>query len=84
MKGKHAKTLQSIFARPLSANIQWLDIEALLVSLGAEREERAGSRVAFIWNGQVHVFLRPHPRPDTDKGAVASVRKLLETNGVSP
>ncbi len=84
MKGKHAKTLRLIFARPVSANIQWLDIEALLVSLGAEKEERAGSRVAFIWNGQVHVFHRPHPRPDTDKGAVASVRKLLEANGVSP
>jgi hypothetical protein len=84
MKGKHAKTLRAIFTRPVPANIQWLDIEALLVSLGAERQEREGSRVAFIWNGQVHVFHRPHPRPDTDKGAVASIRKLLETNEVTP
>ncbi len=84
MKGKHAKTLKAIFARPVPANIQWPDIESLLVSLGAERHEREGSRVAFIWNGQVHVFHRPHPRPDTDKGAVASIRKLLELNEVTP
>lgn len=84
MKGKHAKTLKAIFTRPVPANIQWSDIESLLLSLGAERQEREGSRVAFIWKGQVHVFHRPHPRPDTDKGAVASIRKLLETNEVTP
>ena len=36
MKRKHAKTLKTIFARPVSANIQWPDIESLLVSLGAD------------------------------------------------
>jgi hypothetical protein len=30
------------------------------------------------------VFHRPHSSPDTDKGAVASIRKWLETNGVKP
>ena len=30
------------------------------------------------------IFRRPHPNPDTDKGAVASVRKWLDENGVKP
>jgi hypothetical protein len=32
----------------------------------------------------VQVYHRPHPRPTTDKGAVASIRKWLEANGVKP
>jgi hypothetical protein len=34
--------------------------------------------------GVVRVFHRPHPLPDTDKGAVAAIRKWLEENGVKP
>ena len=84
MKRKHAKTLAAIFAHPTSANIQWRDIEALFKSLGAEVVEREGSRVAVILFGEVQVYHRPHPEPTTDKGAVASVRKWLESHGVTP
>lgn len=84
MKAKHAKTLAAIYHRPMLGTIRWADVEALLVALGAEREEREGSRVAFIWREQVFVFHRPHPRPVTDKGAVASIRRILESNGVKP
>ncbi|OSI16864.1 hexulose-6-phosphate synthase [Neisseria dentiae] len=73
-----------IFSRPVSGGIKWADIEVLFVELGAEIQEREGSRVAVILFGQVKVFHRPHPSPDTDKGAVASVRKWLEENGVKP
>nr|WP_255376035.1 type II toxin-antitoxin system HicA family toxin [Gluconobacter sp. DsW_056] len=59
-------------------------MEALFVSLGAEISEREGSRVGVFLFGEVRVFHRPHPKPNTDKGAVASVRKWLEENGVKP
>ena len=84
MKRKHQKTLELIFARPVSANIKWRDIEALFVELGAEISEREGSRVEVFLFGEVRVFHRPHPRPDTDKGAVATVRKWLRANEVTP
>lgn len=84
MKRKHQKTLESIFSRPVSANIQWRDIEALFAELGAEISEREGSRVAVVLFGEVRVFHRPHPSPNTDKGAVASIRKWLEQHRVSP
>jgi hypothetical protein len=84
MKHKHAKLLAAIFAHPTSANIHWRDIEALFKSLGADIEEREGSRVAVVLFGEVQVFHRPHPEPTTDKGAVASVRKWLESHGVKP
>ncbi len=84
MKRKHQKTLDAVYARPVSANIQWRDIEALFVELGAEVSEREGSRVAVILFGEVRVFHRPHPGPSTDKGAVASIRKWFEQHGVMP
>ena len=84
MKRKHQRTLELIFARPTSANVQWRDIDALLVELGAEVSEREGSRVAVVLFEEVRVFHRPYPSPNTDKGAVASVRKWLEQHGVEP
>jgi hypothetical protein len=84
MKRKHHRTLALIFARPVSANIRWADVEALLGELGAEFEEREGSRVEVFLFDLVRVFHRPHPSPDTDKGAVAAIRKWLEENGVKP
>ena len=35
-------------------------------------------------DGEVQVYHRPHPQPTTDKGAVASVRKWLDSLGHSP
>jgi hypothetical protein len=84
MKRKHQKTLDAIYARPVSANIQWRDIEALFVELGAEISEREGSRIAVVLFDEVRVFHRPHPSPDTDKGAVACIRKWFEQHGVAP
>ncbi|OQX32375.1 MAG: HicA [Candidatus Sedimenticola endophacoides] len=84
MKRKHQKTLELIFSRPVSANIQWRDIEALLVELGAEISEREGSRVGVRLFDDRRVFHRPHPSPNTDKGAVAAIREWLKENEVTP
>ena len=84
MKRKHQRTLDLFFARPTSGNVQWHDIEMLFIELGAEVSEREGSRVAVFLFDEVRVFHRPHPSPNTDKGAVASIRKWLEQHGVEP
>lgn len=84
MKRKYQRTLELVYSRPASGNVRWTDIEALLRELGAEFEEREGSRLEVYLFGVVRVFHRPHPSPDTDKGAVAAVRKWLEDNGVKP
>lgn len=84
MKRKHQRTLELIFNRPASGNVQWRDIEALFVELGGSVEEREGSRVLVRLFGERRVFHRPHPSPNTDKGAVESVRRWLDENGVKP
>ncbi len=84
LKSRHLATLTLIYKRPVSGSVPWRAIEGLFIALGAELSEREGSRVAIFWAGEVRVFHRPHPLPDTDKGALASVRKWLESNGVGP
>ncbi len=82
MQKKHLKTLQSVFERPVRADVQWKDIEQLLKSLGAEISEGRGSRVRLHLNGVRAVFHRPHPQKETDKGALVSMRRFLEAAGV--
>ena len=84
MNRKHQRTLELVFSRPVPSGIKWRDIEALFVALGAEVSEREGSRIGVKLFSDRRVFHRPHPSPDTDKAAVESVRKWLETNGVKP
>jgi len=81
---KHRKTLEAIFEKPERSNIAWRDVEALLIALGAEISEGNGSRVRVALNDIRAVFHRPHPRKETHKGAVKSVRRFLEAAGVKP
>ena len=84
MDRKHRKTLEAIFEKPERANIAWRDIETLFIALGAEVSEGSGSRVRVALKDVRAVFHRPHPRKDTNKGAVKSVRRFLEAAGVKP
>lgn len=76
--------MELIFARPVSGNIKWSDIESLFKSLGAKVSEREGSRIGVKLFGEIQIFHRAHPTPNTDKGAISSIRKWLEKNGVKP
>jgi hypothetical protein len=84
MNKKHRNTLEAIFKKPTQPGIPWKDIEALLINLGASITEGKGSRIRIELNNEDAVFHRPHPSKDTDKGAVASMRRFLENAGVKP
>jgi len=84
MNSAHRKVLAAIFARPTRSDIRWREIEGLVVALGGEVMERAGSRVAVVLNGVIAVFHRPHPALTTKKGTVEAVRQFLTNAGVRP
>ena len=84
MTGRHRRTLEAIFADPVRANISWSDIEALFAAAGAVISQGRGSRVRVSLNGIDAVFHRPHPRRETDCGAVRSVRRFLREAGITP
>ena len=81
---KRHRTLAAVFEEPVRANVSWSDVENLLKGLGAELSEGRGSRVRIYLNGVRAVFHRPHPRKETDKGALRSMRRFLLEAGITP
>lgn len=81
MNAKHQKIFDQIFKDPISSSVKWDDIENLFIHLGAHVTEGRGSRVRFELNDIKAIFHRPHPRRETDKGALKSVRRFLENAG---
>ncbi|MBS3650749.1 type II toxin-antitoxin system HicA family toxin [Pseudaminobacter sp. 19-2017] len=84
LNARHRKTLNAIFADPVSGAIKWRDIEAMLLALDGKISQGSGSRVKVVLGTAVAVFHRPHPSPDTDKGVVKAVRRFLTSAGVKP
>ncbi|EHG7611223.1 MULTISPECIES: type II toxin-antitoxin system HicA family toxin [Citrobacter] len=84
LRKKQRNTLEQLFKTPVPQAIKWLDIESLVKALGGEIKEGRGSRCKFLLNNSIACFHRPHPSPDTDKGAVESVRDWLISIGVKP
>lgn len=84
LRKRHKDTLGQIFKTPVLSGIKWSDVESLIKALGGEVKEGRGSRCKFILNGSIANFHRPHPSPDTDKGAVVNLRDWLESIGVKP
>jgi hypothetical protein len=78
--GKHQRVLEAIFEK--RANIAWADVESMLLPYGAEISEGRGSRVRIALNGARAVFHRPHPKKETDRGAVASLQRFLAEAGI--
>jgi hypothetical protein len=78
----HSRTLAAIFKK--QAGIPWADIESMLRHFGAEITEGAGSRVRIALKGVRAVFHRPHPNKDTNRGAVASMKRFLTEAGIKP
>ncbi len=84
MNKRHQKTLETVFRKPVPKTLEWKRIEALFIALDAIVIEGRGSRVRFELNDVVVTFHRPHPRKETNKGAVVSMRRFLTEAGVTP
>jgi hypothetical protein len=83
MNSKHRRTLEKVFESPIRADVEWKDIEALILALGGKIKEARGSRITIKLNNTPAVFHRPHPQKETDKGALKSVRKFLLSAGIN-
>ena len=84
MNSRHRRTLEAIFAEPTPATIEWKDAEALLRALGADVQEREGSRIRIALNSARAVFHRPHPRNEIGRLTIRDLREFLKNAGVQP
>jgi hypothetical protein len=84
MTKKQLRVLEAIFADPVRANIDWHDVESLLLALGAELSEGRGSRVRVALNNVREVLHRPHPQNEAGKPMVRELRRFLTAAGIQP
>lgn len=82
MNHRHRKVLHALFAHPISANIDFKEVEATLRELGAEIENRHGARVAVSLNG--HTALFHNANHSVPKDEVVQIKKFLIDCGVAP
>jgi hypothetical protein len=79
---RHRKVLQSLFAHPVSANIDPRAVHAALEALGAEVAHGGHGRIQVTLNGQSHGF--HDTRHALSKEEVVETRRFLESCGVDP
>ncbi len=84
MNKRHQRTLEVIFETPVPATLEWRQIEALFIALGARIIEGRGSRVRFELNGVIATFHRPHPQKEAKPYQVRDARRFLEQAGIKP
>jgi len=82
MNHRHRKTLQALFAHPISANIDFKEVQHVLEELGAEIDNKSGARIGVTLKGHSAAF--HHANHSLTKDEVVQVRKFLETCGISP
>lgn len=84
MNKRHRETLNKIFQVPVPPPLEWRNIEALFLALGAIAVEGRGSRVRFELNGVVATFHRPHPEKEAKPYQIRDARRFLEQAGIKP
>ncbi len=80
MNHRHRKVLHSLFAHPVSANIDFKEVVHVLEALGAEIDNKSGNRVGVKLNGHSAAF--SHVHHSLPKEEVVQIKHFLETCGV--
>ena len=78
----HRGTVERIFRRPASGNIEWRQVRSLLEALGAATEERDG-KLEVTLGGETEVLQPPHGK-DVDKQMIVDLRRRLSRAGIAP
>ncbi len=82
MNHRHRKVLHALFQHPINANIDFKDVEHVLAELGAEIDNKSGSRIGVTLKGHSAAF--HHGNHSVPKEEVIQIRKFLENCGVKP
>lgn len=77
MSHHHKKVIESIFAHPVSANIDFKEMEHAVEALGVDVEQKADNKVALHKDGKTLIIHKPHHH-NMPKDEVSNVRKFLE------
>ncbi len=84
MNNKNRKTLDRIFSDPISGNLPWSHIEALLIAVGCNVVEGTGSSVTFEKDVRRAYLHRPHPQREALIYRVKVAREFLTKLEIIP
>lgn len=84
MNNRQLKTLESLFELPTRADIRWSEIVSLFRAIGAEVEQREGSRVAILLADRKAIVHQPHPNRVCGRGLARELRDFLDGAGIRP
>lgn len=82
LSGRHQDTVRHVFSHPMSHNVEWRELRALLSEVG-EVEERSGGGLKVEAGGQKLVLSRPRGK-DVDPEELEAARHFLEALGLRP
>ena len=82
LSGKHRKILEQLLRKPTPRNINWYDVEVLLLACGAKLIEGAGSRVKFRIQAHSLVTHRQHPQKEAKPYQIRDAIEFLRAMGL--
>lgn len=83
LNGSHLHTYNAIFQHPISHNLNWHEVGALLKHLGQVEEESNG-KIKVTRNGHVLLLHRPHTKEAATADEVMTLRHFLEKSADMP
>jgi hypothetical protein len=81
LDAEHRDTVEQIFNRPSSGNVEWRRVRSLLEAVGAVEEEHDG-RLRVTLGGETETFDRPHGK-DVDVQMLVDLRRMLTRAGIT-
>ena len=82
LSNRHRETIEKIFDRPSSGNVEWRDVLSLLETVGDVVEEPNG-RYRVTLGDEMEVLDRPNGK-DVDVQMLVDLRRMLEKAGLEP
>jgi len=82
LDAEHRATVEQIFARPSSGNLEWRRVRSLLDRVATTTEERNG-KLEVSLDGETHVLVPPHAK-DVDTQMIVDLRRMLTRAGITP
>jgi hypothetical protein len=83
LTGSHLRAYQAIFQHPVSHNLGWHDVHALLRQL-CQVEDEPNGNLKVTRNGQVLVLLAPRTKDVAETEELMALRHFLERSETAP
>jgi hypothetical protein len=82
LDAEHRDTVEQIFARRSSGNVEWRRVRSLLDAVATVTEEHNG-KLRVSLGGEIEVLVPPHGK-DVDTQMLVDLRRMVTSAGITP